>query len=159
MYNLYINNKMKFTVKQKRRQGACKRAMNQEKKEVRLMREKTVLNNFTNNTECMNMYDRMLKEEFDKDKLTSVEKKVYMTCRKYIMYNDYKNLSDLQKEINSVRDMMDGEQTEEYREMYARKYKKLKNEYNEFRKELTETEEGRGLFRLCQGIEMLNKYD
>ena len=82
---------MKFVIKQKRRQGACKRAMNKEKKEVRLLREKSVLNNFNNNTECVNMYDRMLKEDFDKDKLSSTEKKVYMTCRKYIMFNDYKN--------------------------------------------------------------------
>lgn len=150
---------MKFADKQRKRQTASRRAMGREKKEIKLMHERTLLNNFGHNQEYTNMYDRMLTEDFSRDSLSSTEKKIYMTCRKYIMYNDYQNLCDIQREMNSVRDMMDVETNEEYYEILRRKYNKLKKEHNDFRKELTETEEERKLFNLCKGIDSLSNYE
>lgn len=150
---------MKFADKQKVRQAMCKRELNREKRVIRMMHEKSIINNFKYNQDCLNMYDKMMSDNFNSENLCSNEKKVFQSCQKYIMWNDYNELKDLEKEMNIVRDAMDTEEdTRKYYEL-KKQYNSLKKEYIEFRRELTNTEEGRRLFNLCKGIDSIKRYE
>ena len=150
---------MKFADKQKSRQSMCRREMNREKREIKLMHEKSLINNFTSNQECINMYNKMRSDDFNLENLCTSEKKVYETCKKFVMYNDYKSLNEIEEEMYDLRDALDNEEEpQQYYELRT-KYNALKKEHKEFRNMLTSTEDGRKLFGLCKGIDSLKKYE
>lgn len=99
---------MKFIKKQRARQAMCKREINREKRLIRLMHEKYVLDNFRENKDYMNMYNNLINNTLNQDGLSSSDRKVYNTCQKYIMYNDFKELDVLQEKIENLRDRVNG---------------------------------------------------
>jgi hypothetical protein len=143
---------MKYVIKQKKRQAASMRVMRREKREIQLMHERAVMRNFNNIEKNKAMYDRIMADDFDKDKLNNDEKKTYSLCKKFWMLNEYQNLMDLESEIQKLRYMMETE-TNGYE--YSRLRKKLKDrndEYREYKKKLTDNDEDRRNFNLCVAL-------
>jgi hypothetical protein len=146
---------MKYIAKQKRRQSLAARVMRREKREIRLMHERAVLNNFDLNSKNVEMYNEMMDPEFKADELNSDQKKTFALCQKFVMLGEYQNLRELESERNKVRREMDtAYNTVDYEEL-RRKLKRLNKEYDEYKTKLNSTEEGRRNFRLCVALENL----
>lgn len=148
---------MKFLARQQKRQAMCRRSMNREQREIRLMHERAVLNNFGLNEKNVRMYKQMMEKEneFDASNLDNDQKKTYALCQKFIMVNDYQKLKKLEFDRDMLREEMDAETNGQEYEKLFKKLRKLNKEYDEFKKKLNETNEGRRNFRLCLGLERL----
>jgi hypothetical protein len=150
---------MKHEIRQKKRQAMSNRSMRQEKKEIRLMHERFVLNNFERYHDNQEMYNRMMCDDFNKDSLLNSEKKVYNSCKKFIMFNDYKNLKELEKERDRLKSELEIEQDEYEISDLRKKVKELSKECSEFKKKLTEESEDRRNYNLCVAIDNMSKYN
>ena len=146
---------MKYMAKQKRRQSIAAKVMRREQREIRLMHERAVLNNFDLNSKNMEMYNKMMEPDFKADELDSDQKKTYALCQKFVMLGEYQNLRELELEKNKVRSEMDtAYNTVDYEEL-RRKLKRLNKEYDEYKTKLNSTDEGRRNFKLCFALERL----
>jgi hypothetical protein len=148
---------MKYANKQRSKQSACRRAMNKEKKEIRMLHEKVSMSNFTSNEKINDMYNKYLRRELSYDNLDADGKKLYDSCKKYDMWNKYLKLKKLENEREYIGmlldDVPDGDAEDEYVKQYKKEYKNLGKKYNELIKSLTETSEDKKLFNLCKGID------
>jgi hypothetical protein len=124
---------MKFVAKQKARQAICKREMNREKRLIRLMHEKSVMDNFKDNREYTNMYNRILDDTLNLEGLCSTDRKVYNVCQKFIMYNDFKELKHLEENVDKFHDKLNSSRfsMNEAREQLFDLQKQLYNKRNE----------------------------
>lgn len=149
---------MKYQEKQKRKQRSCFRALQQEKRLVKLMHEKVFFRKFDlyPTPELIVMYNNIIDDKVVYESLDSTNKKLYNECKKYVMFNDIKTLSEIEHEKQSVHDQMTHSKDEYNFERLKKKYRDLCDEYQEFRKKLTDTVENRRMFNMCNSVMTLD---
>jgi len=146
----------KSELKQMRRQRACKREANKEKKVVSLYREKSRLENFNFNREAEELYQNTDPDEVEK--LSLDQRRLYQMCEKAKMFENYQELKEMDRKLKILKESLyyDELNDEDYycTEM---QYNDLKQSYKDRRHILTRDSHSRRLFRRCQDLDGLEE--
>lgn len=151
----------KYQKKQKKIQTSAHRRLMQEKRIVRLMHERVLLNKFDSNNDNVVMYNAIVNgvknnndkmRELSYEELDSTSKKVFTFCKKFMMMNDIEELNEMEADRLRVKTEMNLANDDYTRDRLRKKYKEMGEKCTEFYKKLNETEESRKLFKLCKLI-------
>ena len=125
-----------------------------------LMRERTILDNFTRSEAYNVMYNLIMDDKINYGELDASNKKLYNECRKYIIHTNYQDLKIIEEEKETIRVRMNNcnPVSQEYHEI-KREYKELVKEYKDFKGKLTENDEDRKCFNLCLRLEKLDRME
>lgn len=157
----------KYQKKQQKIQRSGHKRLMQEKRIVRLMHDKVLLNNFNLDNENVLMHDAIVNgvknekgeiAELSYDNLDTTSKRVYAFCKKYIMCNDILKLEEMENERFSIKEEMNNTKDEYTHDRLRKKYKEMGDKCNEFRKKLNENDESRKLFKQCIDIMNVHNY-
>lgn len=159
---ILINYQMKkYQKRQNKIQSSSRKRLMMEKRIVRLMHERALLNKFDSDNENVAMYNAIVNGvkdekgnvmEVNYDELDSTNKKVYNFCKKFIMMNDIEELNQMEEERLALKAEMQSAHDGYTHDKLKKKYKEMGEKCNEFYKKMTESSESKKLFNLCKLI-------
>lgn len=147
----------KYLKRQNKRQIACFRALQNERRMIRMMHEKTELDNFDNERDLLEMYNNVVEDKVKYEDLDSTGKKMYNKCLKKFMYNNVNKIAEMERCKNDIFDNYD--LLDEYQKTkLIQDYRELDEKIRELKRPILEKSENRKMFNECKNIVKINKF-